>query len=150
MPGIEFRQQEIFRNKNFTIINDTTATSPEGGIAALERFDNPNTILITGGTDRDLDYKNWSKIVLKKIKPQNLIFLSGSSTDKMLILLKNKIKNPLICDDLKTCIEQALKIAKSRQKSTILFSPASKSFEKFRNEFDRGKKFNRIVKKLLK
>jgi UDP-N-acetylmuramoylalanine-D-glutamate ligase len=32
----------------------------------------------------------------------------------------------------------------------ILFSPASASFEKFKNEFDRGKKFNRIIKAMLK
>jgi UDP-N-acetylmuramoylalanine-D-glutamate ligase len=32
----------------------------------------------------------------------------------------------------------------------VLFSPASASFEKFKNEFDRGKKFNRIIKAMLK
>jgi hypothetical protein len=34
--------------------------------------------------------------------------------------------------------------------SVVLFSPASASFEKFKNEFDRGKKFNKIVKFMLK
>lgn len=150
LPSIEFRQQKIFDNKELTIINDTAATSPEGGIAALERFGGSNTILIAGGTDRNLDCKGWSKIVLKKIRPQNLIFLSGSSTDEMLDLLKNKIKNPLVCDDLKTCVAEAFKIVKTQAKSIILFSPASKSFEKFKNEYDRGNKFNLIIKKFLK
>jgi len=40
-------------------------------------------------------------------------------------------------------------IKKSKNKNIVLFSPASASFEKFKNEFDRGKKFNRIVKKFL-
>jgi len=34
--------------------------------------------------------------------------------------------------------------------SVVLFSPASASFEKFKNEFDRGEKFNKIIKNLLK
>jgi UDP-N-acetylmuramoylalanine-D-glutamate ligase len=34
--------------------------------------------------------------------------------------------------------------------SVVLFSPASASFEKFKNEFDRGKKFNKIIKAMLK
>jgi len=148
LPRIEFRQQEIFKSKKLTIINDTTATSPEGGIAALERFGGRNTILITGGTDRNLEYREWTRVVLKRIKPKNLIFISGSSTDKMLVLLKNKIKNPLVYDDLKTCVVEALKIAKMHLKSIILFSPAAKSFEKFKNEYDRGNKFNVIIKKL--
>jgi hypothetical protein len=38
----------------------------------------------------------------------------------------------------------------SGNSSTILFSPASASFEKFKNEFDRGKKFNKIIKAMLK
>ena len=33
-------------------------------------------------------------------------------------------------------------------KTVILFSPSAKSFEKFKNEFDRGEKFLEIVKKL--
>jgi UDP-N-acetylmuramoylalanine--D-glutamate ligase len=148
LPSIEFRQQEIFKSKNLTIINDTTATSPEGGIAALNRFGGPGTILITGGTDRNLDYKEWCRVVFKKIKPKNLIFISGSSTDKMLGLLKDKIKKPLVCDNLKDCVGEALKIAKRQTKAIILFSPAAKSFEKFKNEYDRGKKFNAIIKSL--
>lgn len=149
LPSLEFRQEEVYKNKNLTIINDTAATSPEGGIAALNRFGGPNTVLITGGTDKNLDYREWCRVVFKKIKSKNLIFISGSSTDKMLGLLKNKIKKPLIYRDLKTCIIEAFKIIRIQPKSIILFSPASKSFEKFKNEYDRGEKFNVIIKKFI-
>ena len=33
--------------------------------------------------------------------------------------------------------------------SVILFSPASKSFEKFKNEYDRGEQFNNLIKNIL-
>ncbi|MFZ5559247.1 MAG: UDP-N-acetylmuramoyl-L-alanine--D-glutamate ligase [Patescibacteria group bacterium] len=150
LPSIEFRQQRILENKKLVVINDTAATSPEGGIAALERFGGPNTILIAGGTNRNLDYKEWSKVVLKKIRPQNLIFLSGSSTNKMLHLLRYRIEKPMVYENLEDCVEKALKTVATNHRSIILFSPAAKSFEKFKNEYDRGKKFNMIVKKFLK
>jgi UDP-N-acetylmuramoylalanine-D-glutamate ligase len=38
----------------------------------------------------------------------------------------------------------------SGNSSVVLLSPASASFEKFKNEFERGKKFNKIIKTMLK
>jgi len=31
--------------------------------------------------------------------------------------------------------------------ATVVFSPGCASFEKFKNEFDRGEQFNRLIKK---
>ncbi|MFA5442154.1 MAG: hypothetical protein WC288_02510, partial [Candidatus Paceibacterota bacterium] len=54
-------------------------------------------------------------------------------------------------DSLEECFNQVLFLAKEKQsKSIVLFSPASASFEKFKNEFDRGEKFNQLVKQSVK
>lgn len=160
LPDIEFRQQVVFKGKPFgkaqgdlTIINDTTATSPDGGIAALRRFASPSTILITGGTDRGLDFKEWARVVKQTVKPGNVIFLDGSATDKMLKALgpgtvpSTQYLVPRTHGILKECFNEAMKKAGKYRKSVVLFSPASKSFEKFLNEFDRGKQFNKLVKR---
>ncbi len=146
LPQIAFRQEIIFQSPKLKIINDTTATSPDGAIAALERFGSANTILITGGTDRQLDYQAWSKVVKKKIKSKNLIFLSGSATNKMLKFVKPSV----VSDTLADCIKLALEKAGKYSQSVILFSPAAKSFEKFKNEYDRGEQFNSLVGELVK
>jgi UDP-N-acetylmuramoylalanine--D-glutamate ligase len=149
LPQIKFREESIYRSKHLEIINDTAATSPEGGIAALERFAGPETILIAGGTDASLDYKLWAKKVLETIQPSHVILLSGSATEKMLRELKNS--SIAVRDTLETCLTEALEKAKAMKKgkkATVLFSPAAKSFEKFKNEFDRGEQFNAIVSKL--
>ena len=39
---------------------------------------------------------------------------------------------------------------KKDQKKIILFSPAAASFDQFKNFEDRGKYFNRIIKRYLK
>jgi UDP-N-acetylmuramoylalanine--D-glutamate ligase len=173
----EFRQEIIYQNKNLIIVNDSAATSPDATINAIERFKKyKNLILITGGTDKNLDFKDLAKKIKKEIKPKNLILLNGSATRKLIEELR-KINYPLIeeniFEDLKEAIHRGLILILTQinadknisdnkrynyprssalypRISVVLFSPASASFEKFKNEFDRGKKFNKIIKAMLK
>lgn len=147
LPAIEFRQETIYENAKLKIINDTVATSPEGGMAAIKRFASPQTILITGGTDRQLDFSAWAEMVKERISPQNLILLQGSATEKMAKELKKRGVTGQIYDTLPQCFNLALEKAKQYPAALIVFSPAAKSFEKFKNEFDRGRKFNSLVKR---
>jgi len=198
----EFRQEIVYKDKNLMIVNDSAATSPDATINAIERFKKyicpksprevrkslQDLILITGGTDKNLDFKDLAKKIKKEIKPKNLILLNGSATKKLIEELR-KLKYPLIeeniFEDLRKAVIKALTLDNSSKiypnnnrmnypnkkpnenlkfgknsgkvfgqysgnSSTILFSPASASFEKFKNEFDRGKKFNKIIKAMLK
>jgi UDP-N-acetylmuramoylalanine-D-glutamate ligase len=186
----EFRQEIIYKDKNLMIVNDSAATSPDATINAIERFKKyicpksprevrkslRNLILITGGTDKNLDFEELAKKIKKEIKPENLILLNGSATKKLIEELR-KIKYPLIeeniFEDLREAVYRGLmliltqinadknicdhqrdknprKSALYPRLSVVLFSPASASFEKFKNEFDRGKKFNKIINGMLK
>ncbi|HXV26918.1 MAG TPA: UDP-N-acetylmuramoyl-L-alanine--D-glutamate ligase [Candidatus Paceibacterota bacterium] len=146
LPGVPYRQETVYRSGKLTVVNDTCATSPDGGIAALERFGGPNCILITGGTDRALEYGAWAKSLVRHVKPENTIFLAGSATDKMRKALKRSALGRRTYDSLEACFAAALERARYFVNATVLFSPASKSFEKFRNEYDRGQQFNALVK----
>ncbi len=150
IPQIKFRQELVFNNGRLKIYNDTASTSPEAGISAIKRFSNngggDKVVLITGGTDKDLDYSEWAKYLKKYFKTENVVFLSGSATDKM----KKEVewKKVIEFDSLKECFDKAIRIASESNSATIIFSPGSKSFEKFNNEFDRGEQFNNLVNKL--
>ena len=65
LPQIKFRQEIILKDKNLTVVNDTTATSPDATIAALNRFTHQGLtlILITGGTSKNLEFDDWAKSV---------------------------------------------------------------------------------------
>ncbi len=142
----EFRQQVVYQSKNLLIINDSAGTSPDAVIAALKRFKNKNLILITGGTDKNLDFKELAQEIKNNIKKENLIFLNGSATQKLLQELEKlnyQFLKENIFENLKDCFKKALEI--NLKKKMILFSPGSASFEKFKNEFDRGKKFNKLI-----
>lgn len=146
LPQIKYRQEKIFENDKIVVYNDTTATSPEGNLAATKRFAGPNTIMILGGTDSKLDYKNWGRDILKHIKKNNLIFLEGSATKTMLRQLPKKV---FVKNSLEECLVFALAKVKTK-KTIIVLSPGAKSFEKFRNEYDRGEQWNKLVEKLCR
>lgn len=155
LPQIKFRQETIYQKNGLIIINDTTATSPDATIAALNRFGHQGyqgltLILITGGTDKKLNFDDWAKNVKKYIKPANLFLLDGSATKKMLDTLGSKYfgsARPQFYLDFYALLTSALKYAKSiKGKKILLFSPSAASFEKFKNEFDRGELFNQFFK----
>ena len=51
-----------------------------------------------------------------------------------------------MCDSLEETVKKALKYAKQGQ--IVLFSPASASFDMFKNFADRGEKFKNLVNKI--
>ncbi len=167
LPQVKYRQELILNHKKTNIINDTSATSPEGGTAAVERFHSKNCVLITGGTDAGLEYIEWAKTLVKKIPIDNIVMLNGSATIKMLAELKKyvDISKISVKESLRDCILEALEKINNlnnpgqiksqfdgarKDKFTLLFSPSAKSFEKFKNEFDRGEQFNKLIKQNIK
>lgn len=151
LPAIPFRQQVIFNKNGLMIINDSAATSPDGAIVAIERFKNSkNFFLISGGTDKNLDFKKMAKRIKEILPSKNLFLLDGSATKKLIGEL-NKINYfktaPIAFDNLKEIVDTVKKRVKT---GVVVFSPAGASFEKFKNEFDRGRKFNKLVKNNFK
>ena len=78
-----------------------------------------------------------------------LLFLDGNfSTKKIVTLLHGKgvnYKGPF--SHLSDAVKAA--IADMNSGATLLFSPGCASFEMFRNEFDRGLKFKKLVFEIL-
>lgn len=140
VPG---RLEYIGTTNGIKIYNDTTSTTPEAGMAALESFKSKKSkvILICGGSDKGLDMNNFLDKAIKNAK--KIILLSGSGTEK----IKPKLENSLIYKSLGQAVKTAFKYA--RKGDVILFSPSFASFGMFRNEYDRGDKFNKEIKKYL-
>ncbi len=150
LPSIKFRQQLIKKKKNLQIINDSASTSPEAVIAALKRYSqnkNINLILITGGTDKNLNFASLAQTIKKILPPSNLILLNGSATRKLIKELA-KIKYHIghqPQESLKECWKNSIAQIDPKKKNIILFSPGGSSFEKFKNEFTRGEAFNKMI-----
>lgn len=137
-------RQEIIRELNgVTYVDDTTATSPEGAIAALNRFSKKGQIiLLAGGASKDLPLEGLAKEIQAICK--YVILFDGTATDKLEALI-GSLEHVRV-NSMKAAVEAASSIAQSGD--IVLLSPGCASFGLFKNEFDRGAKFQAEVAKL--
>ena len=155
--GVPGRLEFVREIKGVKYYNDTTATTPEAAIVALRALNSPpklssgkfkrasrNVILLAGGADKNLDYREFAKIIPKYVK--TLILFKGEATDKLLRELRITNYELRIKENI-TSMKEALETAKASAKKDdiILLSPAAASFGIFKNEFDRGEQFCAIV-----
>lgn len=131
--------------------NDSVSSSPTRTMAGLNAFTFKNIILIAGGYDKNLDYTVLAKPILENCKAAILL---GQTADKIENALNDELKKtgqefPIYrCSSLKETVEKADEI--SIKGDIVLFSPASASFDMFKNFADRGEKFKELVQEIVK
>jgi len=130
--------------------NDTTATMPEATIAAIktfkENYPKARLILIAGGQNKNLNYKELAGVIIKNI--QEFVLLPGTASDliKKEMEPRNSKINISLVKSMAAAVRQAAAAAKPGD--IVLFSPGAASFNLFKNEFDRGEQFIKAVKDL--
>jgi UDP-N-acetylmuramoylalanine--D-glutamate ligase len=146
--GVEHRLELIREIDGVKWYNDSVSSSPTRTIAGLNSY-NEEIVLIAGGYDKNLDYTPIAKPIVEKVKT---LILLGQTSGKIYEAVKveleqqNKNLNIYMCDSLEETVKKAQKHAKSGQ--IVLFSPASASFDMFKNFADRGEKFKNLVNKI--
>jgi len=146
--GVHHRLELVRTIDGVEWYNDSASTSPTRGISALNSFNNKEIILIAGGADKNLDYTPIGKPIVDKV---NSLILIGQTATKIYDAVKkelevqNKQLDIHMCETFQESLELAKRIAKSGQ--VVLFSPASTSFDMFKDMYDRGDKFKEAVNK---
>lgn len=142
--GVPHRQEFIRTWKGHDYVNDTTATSPEGAVAALDVY--PDGLFIVGGTDKQLQFQALAKAYTKH--KSRLVFLPGTATIKLQALLRRYgWKGDMsVASSMEEAVHWATKQARRGQ--PIILSPGAASFGLFLHEFDRGEKFVTAVRRL--
>jgi len=143
--GLPGRLEFIKEVKGIKFYNDTTATTPEAVVAALDSLKESKgkIILIGGGADKNLEYDEYAKIVKKSVKA--LALFRGLASNKIISAL-GKVKFPMeVFDNMKIAMKFA--VANAKKGDIVLLSPGAASFGVFKNEFDRGEQFNKAVKR---
>jgi len=139
-------RHEIFLKKNkITFINDSKATSFESTRYALKN--NNNIYWIFGGLPKIRDKFNFKGIGSNIIKS----FIIGKKISYFRNQLKKKIKYK-ISFNLDNAIKDVFKelLLTKNNKATVLFSPASASYDQFNNFEDRGNQFKKATKAYAK
>ena len=149
--GVEHRLELVVETKDrVKWYNDSVSSSPTRTIAGLNAFNLRNIILIAGGYDKNLDYAPLAKPIVENCKE---LILLGQTSSKIEKAVKQELKNQNkkmkihLCADLKDTVKLAKSIAV--QGDIVLFSPASASFDMFKNFAERGKIFKKYVKEIV-
>jgi UDP-N-acetylmuramoylalanine--D-glutamate ligase len=148
-PGVEHRLELFLTWNALRFYNDSAATIPHATVEAVRSVQGP-VVLITGGTDKSIDFSPLAEVVHL---PRAIILLSGTGTEKIRALLKSahvSAEGPF--DNLRDAVAEAMARAeevrsglRSTESVSIIFSPGCTSFGMFLNEFDRGRKFKEIA-----
>jgi UDP-N-acetylmuramoylalanine--D-glutamate ligase len=139
-PGLPHRLELVREKDGVRLYNDSAATMPHATAAALRSLP-PPIVLITGGTDKNLDFSPLAEALRS---PRAVFLLAGSATEKIRAILDQggvAYRGPF--ESLEEIVARAF--AECVPGTSLLFSPAAASFEKFKNEFDRGNRFRELA-----
>ena len=142
---VEHRLEFVREINHVKWYNDSVSSSPTRTIAGLNSFEE-EIVLIAGGYDKNLDYTPIAKPIVKHVKS---LILLGQTSGKIFESVKeelekqNKTLDIYMCNTLEETVNLAKKVAKPKQ--VVLFSPASASFDLFKNFADRGIQFKNLV-----
>ncbi len=146
--GVEHRLEFVREINGIKWYNDSVSSSPTRTIAGLNSYDE-DIVLIAGGYDKNLDYNVLAEPILDKVSK---LILMGNTKEKIynavtkLNLIKKKNIKIYMCNNLKETVNKAKEVAVKGE--VVLFSPASASFDMFKNFADRGCQFKELVNKL--
>jgi len=147
--GVEHRLQWLGEKNGIGFVNDSTSTTPVAGCAALAALQGRRILLIAGGADKKLDPAPFA--IAAAEKTEKIALLEGEGTVGLERELAhaggiNKVVGRF--NDLSKAV-RAL-VAEAQPGDVILLSPGCASFGLFRNEFDRGEQFIKIVQEILR
>ena len=141
--GVEHRIELVRRRHGVRWYNDSIASSPSRTIAGLLSFSQP-VILIAGGKDKGVSYEPLGPVINDHVK---LLILCGATAEAIRKAVTEAANyqglNILEVEDYPSAV--ALADSKAVDGDVVMLSPASTSFDRFRNFEERGHVFKDLV-----
>ncbi len=139
-----YRRAKVTTVKGIDIYNDSKATNVASTVSAVNGMVG-ETVLLIGGAKRKENFDD-----LFSSLPQNIVEVVACGENESDIVLSASRHNLHIheVDDFENAIKFSIELAEKINAKNLLFSPASKSFDKFKNYEERGKFFDKVVKSL--
>lgn len=142
-PG--FRREDCGRVKGIRMFNDSKATNVFSTVSAAESMSG-DTVLILGGADRGEDFGELFASLPPTVKGA---VVTGENADRILSAASEKgfvriSRSPDIFD---ACAD-AVELAEELDCENVLFSPSSKSYDRYTDFVERGRAFDAAVARL--
>lgn len=144
---LEHRMEEFFECGKIKFINDSKGTNIDSTIFAVNAFKKP--ILICGGYDKKLDWTPLVELIRENTSCVYLIGEIAEELNKRLTDIGYKRENIYLLKELKLCLKD-IKVRFSKdEEEIVLFSPATSSYDQFKNFEHRGKVFKELVREIF-
>ncbi len=143
--GVEHRIELVRIKDGVKFYNDSIASSPSRTIAGLRSF-SQKVILIAGGYDKHIPYDVLGPEICAHV---SRLFLCGATAGKIRTCVEaqpGQKPEMVDCGDFDSAVQAAARAA--RPGDIVLMSPASASFDQFKNFMERGDRFKQLVKEL--
>ncbi len=139
-----YRRAKVAEIDGVVIYNDSKATNISSTISAVNAMSG-DTVLLLGGAKRKENFDE-----LFSVLPETVIFVVASGENRQEVVNSASKFGIHIeeAESLERAIQLGFDIAKEKGAKNLLFSPASKSFDKFNSYEERGKFFDKVVKSL--
>ncbi len=147
--GVEHRLELVRKHKDVEYFNSSIDSSPTRTIAALSALCGRDIVIICGGYDKKLDYTPLAKALCSSVRAVVLTGATGPKIKAALLECPDFSPEKLTvaeCESFEEAVECASKLA--HKGGVVLLSPASASFDRFRNFAQRGEYFKTLVNKM--
>ena len=144
--GVEHRIELVRERHGVRWYNDSIASSPSRTIAGLNSF-NQRVVLIAGGKDKGISYTEIGPVINEHVK---LLILCGATAgvirEATLGAANYDGLEIIEVDDYRSAV--TLADERTEDGDIIILSPASTSFDRFKNFEERGRVFKDLVRQL--
>lgn len=140
--GLSHRCEAVLSEGGVEYIDSSIDSTPARTVQTLESLGR-QAVLILGGRSKGVDYKELVPALRKYVK---LAIITGENSKEIFNAIKNDVNAEIRAD-----FEEAILLGKRYAKDVglLLLSPASTSFDRFKNYAHRGDKFREILQKSI-
>lgn len=146
--GVKHRLEKVRELRGVTYINDSIASSPNRTIAGLACF-GQKVILIAGGKDKGISYDDIGPAICAHVKR---LYLTGMTAGVIRAAVEKAPGYRPGAPEIYEIdgFDDAIRAAAERAEAgdVVLLSPASTSFDRFKNFEERGERFRSVVEGL--
>ena len=142
--GVKHRLEFVKVVNNVRYYDDSIASTPNRTIKGALSVFQKNVILIAGGYDKNLNFRNLGKVICRKVKILILLGQTSEKIQKEVLNCKIKPKPKIFIVD---SMEKAVNISSENGSNddVVLLSPACASFGMYKNFEERGEDFKKHV-----
>lgn len=141
--GVEHRCELVRERNGVRWYNDSIGSSPSRTIAGLQAF-RQRVILIAGGYDKHIPYTPLGPVAAEKVQAAVLL---GATADAIEAAIRACSDLPIYrVQNMEEAVRTADQLAKSGD--IVFLSPASASFDMYKNFEERGQHFKTLVQNL--